>query len=72
MPEDYFLDEEVIGSYTKYHRPFCHIVKNIDKRNRKRLRNWQEAVVLGLTPCSICRPFYPDHEPHPQKKKIGF
>lgn len=55
--EPYFLGE-VIGSAMSYHRPTCHIIRQIKKRNYKRLHDWQEAWNLGLKPCPHCRPFH--------------
>jgi hypothetical protein len=55
-PEKPFYFGEVIGSSMSYHQPNCHIVRQIYSRNYKRLRNWQEAVDLGLNPCPHCRP----------------
>ncbi len=55
--EGYYFGE-VIGSSQSYHRPECHIVRLIQRRNRKLLRNWEEAVLLGLNPCPHCRPPY--------------
>jgi hypothetical protein len=51
-----FYFGEVIGSAWSYHRPTCHIVQQIRRRNYKRLRNWEEAVSLNLKPCPHCRP----------------
>jgi hypothetical protein len=63
VQEPFYFDE-VIGSALSYHRPTCHIVEQIRRRNYKRLRNWQEAVSLGLSPCPHCRPaFIPKLEP---------
>jgi hypothetical protein len=50
---------EVIGSSTSYHLPTCHIIRQIEKRNYKRLRDWKEAVALQLRPCPHCRPYSP-------------
>ncbi len=55
--ENYYFGE-VIGSARGYHRPDCHIVERIYKRNKKLLRSWEEAVLLGLEPCPHCRPPY--------------
>jgi hypothetical protein len=55
---DPFYFGEVVGSQRSYHQPACHIVRNIQPRNRKRLRNWEEAVQLNLKPCPHCRPPY--------------
>ena len=69
--EPYYTDEEVIGSSSKYHRPFCPVIRNIYKTNRKRLQNWRVAVELGLTPCGLCGPCYvPQAVQAP--KRIGF
>jgi hypothetical protein len=46
VQEPFYFDE-VIGSALSYHRPTCHIVEQIRRRNYKRLRNWEEAVSLG-------------------------
>src|SRR6516165_7907935 len=75
MPSDSevpFYFGEVIGSALSYHRPSCHIVEQIRRRNYKRLRNWEEAVSLGLHPCPHCRPPFlrkpqPRKEPAPQE-----
>ncbi|MDQ2976120.1 MAG: hypothetical protein M3R69_12010 [Acidobacteriota bacterium] len=56
--EPYYDEEEVVGSYGKYHRKSCHLIRNIYERNRKRLQSWQKAVDLGLEPCGVCNPFY--------------
>jgi hypothetical protein len=50
---------EVIGSSNSYHLPTCHIIRQIKKRNYKRLRDWKEAVALQLSPCPLCRPYSP-------------
>ena len=55
-PDEPLLLGEVIGSVFSYHRPSCHIIQLIYGRNYKRLRNWEEAVALGLDPCGVCRP----------------
>jgi hypothetical protein len=55
----YYTDEEVIGSSSKYHRSSCHIIRNIDPRNRKLLPSPQRAVELGLEPCGYCHPYSP-------------
>jgi len=61
--EEPFYFGEVIGSSRSYHQPNCHIVRQIYGRNYKRLRNWQEAVSLGLNPCPHCNPpFVPTPE----------
>lgn len=70
--EPYYLEQEVIGSASLYHLPSCHVVANIYRRNRKRLRNWQEAVELGLKPCSRCRPPNVPLLPEPPQRRIGF
>lgn len=59
-PEESYYLGEVIGSFSTYHRPTCHIVSKIERCNYKRLRDWREAVDLGLQPCSICRPYKGD------------
>ena len=56
--EKYYDEEDVIGSYGRYHRVSCRIVGNIEPRNRKRLRSWKSAVALGLIPCRVCKPFF--------------
>jgi hypothetical protein len=69
MPSDSevpFYFGEVIGSALSYHRPSCHIVEQIRRRNYKRLRNWEEAVSLGLHPCPHCRPPF-IRKPEPDK-----
>jgi hypothetical protein len=54
-----YLDEEdVFTSLTKYHRPSCHMIEKVRRRNFKRLKSWKSAVALGLEPCGICNPFY--------------
>jgi hypothetical protein len=55
-PERPFYFGEVIGSAMSYHLPTCHIIRQIERRNYKRLRNWEEAARLGLNPCPHCRP----------------
>ena len=57
-PDEALLLGEVIGSASSYHRPTCHIIQFIEKSNYKRLRNWEEAVGLGLLPCGVCGPYY--------------
>ena len=57
-PDEPLLLGEVIGSVFSYHRPTCHIIQLIYGRNYKRLRNWEEAVALGLDPCGVCRPHF--------------
>ena len=57
-PDEPLLLGEVIGSVFSYHRPTCHIIQLISGRNYKRLRNWEEAVALGLDPCGVCRPHF--------------
>jgi len=64
-----FFFGEVIGSALSYHQPTCHIVRLIKPRNYKRLRNWQEAVALGLSPCPHRRPY--SVRLHQQKSKSG-
>jgi hypothetical protein len=62
--EEPFYFGEVIGSAMSYHQPDCHIIRLIRRRNYKRLRNWEEAVSLGLNPCPHCRPpFIPKAKP---------
>jgi methylphosphotriester-DNA--protein-cysteine methyltransferase len=68
----YFLEEEVIGSSSKYHRPTCPAIRLIKRRNLKRLRNWQEAVALGLDPCPSCAPAAPHLRSAPAKRRVGF
>ena len=41
--EKYYDREDVITSYGKYHRPFCHVLRNVANYNRKRLRSWKDA-----------------------------
>lgn len=54
----YYDEEPVVGSWGKYHRQTCHIVKNIDPSNYKLLRSWKEAVdKYGLEPCQVCKPY---------------
>lgn len=65
--EEPFYFGEVIGSALSYHQPTCHIVRQIHWRNYKRLRDWREAVSLGLNPCPHCRP--PFIVQHTQLKK---
>jgi len=65
-----YIGEPVIGSACKYHRRSCHLIRNISTTNRKRLRNWEEAVFLGLTPCGVCKPFCMPAEP--PRRPIGF
>jgi hypothetical protein len=55
-PDEPYYFGEVIGSYYSYHRPTCHIVRLIAKRNYKRLRDHREAQALSLKPCPHCRP----------------
>ena len=55
-PGEPFYFGEVIGSAMSYHLPTCHIIPQIRRRNRKRLRDWQEASRLGLKPCPHCHP----------------
>ena len=54
----YYDEEEVIGSSNMFHRPSCHLIDNIYRRNFKRFRSWEGAAALGLEPCGICRPFH--------------
>ena len=54
----YYDEEEVIGSSNKFHRPSCHLINNIDRRNFKKLRSWESAVALSLEPCGVCQPFH--------------
>ncbi len=54
----YYDEEEVIGSAYKYHRPWCHIIKNIRPKNEKLLSSWKSAADLGLTPCGVCNPYF--------------
>jgi hypothetical protein len=54
----YYDEEDVIGSASKYHRPSCHLIANIYRRNLTRLQTWKKAVDLGLEPCRVCGPFY--------------
>lgn len=71
--DQFYLNEVVIGSSGCYHRKFCHIIKNIYSRNQKKLRNWEEAVAIGLEPCQLCKPFYPPKPKTPGKKfPMGF
>ncbi len=56
-PDEPFFFGEVIASAMTYHRPTCHIIRQIEPRNYKRLHDWQEASNLGLKPCANCRPF---------------
>jgi hypothetical protein len=71
--EQYYLDEDVIGSVNKYHRPAGHLIRNIAPTNRKKFGNWQEAVVaLRLAPCGVCKPFFIEL-PRPERpRRIGF
>ncbi len=69
--ERYYTEEDVIGSASRYHRPSCHVIRNIPRNNYKLLQNWQVAVALGLTPCGVCKPFYVKPEVKRQQK-IGF
>jgi hypothetical protein len=55
--EKYYDREDVITSSGKYHRPFCHVLRNVSKYNRKRLRSWKEAHDQGLQPCGLCKPY---------------
>jgi hypothetical protein len=55
--EKYYDGEDVITSYGKYHRPFCHVLRNVANYNRKRLRSWKDAEALGLQPCGLCKPY---------------
>lgn len=77
--EPYYLGE-VIGSAYSYHRPTCHIVRLIDRRNYKRLRDHKEAQALWLKPCPHCRPAFdpslvrplPQIEPDaPEEEKVA-
>lgn len=71
--EPYYTQEEVIGSAMSYHRTTCHIIQFIERRNYKRLQNWQEALALNLRPCSLCRPCSSPGSAHPDvKRRIGF
>jgi hypothetical protein len=56
--EQYYDEEEVYTSSTKYHRPFCHMIEKVRRRNLKRLSSWKSAVALGLEPCGLCNPFH--------------
>jgi len=58
QPDEPYYFDEVIGSFYNYHRPTCHIIERISKRNYKRLRGYKEAQELGLMPCSHCRPAF--------------
>lgn len=55
--EKYYDREDVITSYGKYHRPSCHVLRNVANHNRKRLRSWKDAQALGLQPCGLCKPY---------------
>lgn len=55
--EKYYDREDVITSYGRYHRPFCHALRNVANYNRKRLRSWKDAQALGLQPCGLCKPY---------------
>src|SRR5882672_1198733 len=55
-PELKFSVHTGIRRRNTYHQPNCHIVQQIYRRNYKRLRNWQEAVSLGLNRCPHCNP----------------
>jgi hypothetical protein len=55
--EKYYEREDVITSSGKYHRPFCHVLRNVANYNRKRLQCWKDAQTLGLQPCGLCKPY---------------
>src|SRR5581483_11385306 len=55
--EKYYDREDVITRYGKYHRPFCHVLRNVANYNRERLRSWKDAQALGLQPCGLCKPY---------------
>ncbi len=58
MSTEYYDEEEVAGSYYRYHRLSCHIISNIHPNNLKRLRSWKNAVDIGLNPCGVCHPYW--------------
>jgi hypothetical protein len=68
----YFLEEEMIGSSSRYRRPSCPAIRLIQKKNLKRPRNWQEAAALGLEPCPSCAPAAPHIRSAPSKRRVGF
>ena len=52
--------EIVIGNVFTYHRPDCHILRNVDRYRLKKFQTWEEAVAEGMKPCGVCRPtFFP-------------
>ena len=57
-PSEPYYIEEVIGSYFTYHRPTCHIIRQVARHNYKRLRDHKEAQALWLKPCKHCRPAF--------------
>jgi hypothetical protein len=52
--EPFYFDEEVVDSSSSYHRPSCHVIRQIYRRNYKRLRNWQECKA-DITSRDVCR-----------------
>lgn len=69
-PDHPYYFGEVIGSAMSYHLPTCHIIPLIRRRNYKRLRDWKEAVSLGLSPCPHCRPPYAELNDRSQESPL--
>jgi hypothetical protein len=65
IPDKYYDQEDVIGSASKYHRLSCPTIRNIYRRNLKRLSSWEIAEKLGLEPCGLCNPFHLVSAPPP-------
>lgn len=64
----YYDEEDVIGSASKYHRPSCHLIENIYRRNLTKLQSWEKADALGLEPCRVCNPFHGAMKPSPTEQ----
>jgi hypothetical protein len=52
-------DEELLivsNDGKSVHRPKCITVRNIDKENRKLIKNWEQAHKDGYKGCGLCKP----------------
>lgn len=45
--EQYYLDEDVMGSVNKYRRPACHLIRNTGPRTERNLEIGRKPLLCG-------------------------